>query len=751
MVRTSSQRNPSRSDTDTGPTMEDLQQEDSEKHAGPRYTTRKSTQNRRPGVEAGLAKRTKATAAAQKKRSAQEDIARRKAQEHEAQAERLNDGEKRLARLLDRRAREDAIAQQRMYEVPLIDDGDNTNAQDNGNFPRPREDAPKASSNDSTPRSRAGELSDGTTRDHEDMYAHHEDDGDYEPPVAHDGEDWEDDCETASGTDDIDGIAVVARKARKAKTSTAPSQKAPRTRKSAHAGPTPPAQAAKKSMTAAEKKQKRVQEVRGGITAWRETPPSTVPAKRVADKRVPAQSQAKKSKQAADAFTPDYRKAMRERAVAASSRDAGDEGHDSGDELSFIGASPPPRPHPQPKSAPTLPLSNGAIPSRASLPTEGSHVLTGVNTAHRGTPTRAVPASDSDDDVDDSIYARRQAERHPTPLSGFAPLSDEEIGGLDDIDVHSRRPSKQPTGASRPNPMVAVIPNAAIDGDTVKPPSKRPRTPKNQVPPEMSRGVMGLPDWVQPTMLTKIVPSLVKHYGAQDDPWDLDHASRTHFLTVLGSIVRRVHPDQQLELTRSHKIYTFARQKVYEWRKGFQKTAIKLVAAARNARVAQGETHREIAQWVSDALANGGEATYAYPNVQSPDEARGALQSAYIVKLLAYHLHATEGAVLRESYPVSALALSIVALRRAFKMFKTGVFVEMDEEFGEKTVGQATAQARKGTVEKLCERPGRVAGLIEKAWLYVPEDEQVAAAKAVEDDDIDAFEAFDPSSSPTHG
>ncbi|KAI0348874.1 hypothetical protein OH77DRAFT_1515137 [Trametes cingulata] len=199
-------------------------------------------------------------------------------------------------------------------------------------------------------------------------------------------------------------------------------------------------------------------------------------------------------------------------------------------------------------------------------------------------------------------------------------------------------------------------------------------------------------------------------------------------------------------------------------RKGFQKTAIKLVAAARNARVAQGDTHTEIALWVSDALAKGGAATYAYPNVQvhasysvggvllslaqSPDQARGALQSSYIVKLLAYHLHASEGAVLRESYPVSALALSVVALRRAFKMFKTGVFVEMDEEFGEKTVGQATAQARKGTVQKLCAHHGRVTALIEKAWLHVPEDEQVTAAKAVEDHDMDAFEAFDPSSSP---
>ncbi|KAI0349051.1 hypothetical protein OH77DRAFT_232498 [Trametes cingulata] len=69
MVTSPSQRNPSCDDT--RPSMEPSQQEDGEQPPAPRYATRKTTQNRRPGVEAGLAKRSKPeiTAAAQKKRS----------------------------------------------------------------------------------------------------------------------------------------------------------------------------------------------------------------------------------------------------------------------------------------------------------------------------------------------------------------------------------------------------------------------------------------------------------------------------------------------------------------------------------------------------------------------------------------------------------------------------------------------------------------------------------------------------------
>lgn len=103
------------------------------------------------------------------------------------------------------------------------------------------------------------------------------------------------------------------------------------------------------------------------------------------------------------------------------------------------------------------------------------------------------------------------------------------------------------------------MPDAIIEGDAVTKPVKK-RAPKSQVPTASSRGLSGLPMWVQDTVLASIVPSMIKHYGAHDvTPWDLDHASGKHFIKILKSVVNAVHPGKGDALVRSDKLYKLVR------------------------------------------------------------------------------------------------------------------------------------------------------------------------------------------------
>lgn len=144
-----------------------------------------------------------------------------------------------------------------------------------------------------------------------------------------------------------------------------------------------------------------------------------------------------------------------------------------------------------------------------------------------------------------------------------AALSDEEIGGFQDVDVevsrHAAIQRKQPllnsvstklsplkhVSSSHAFQMVAILPNATIEGDSVIPaPTKKPRAPRGHVSATVSRALFALDTWVQDTVLTKIVPSLVDYYGSQENPWDLDGETRTEFGKKLNGILTKLHPNR---------------------------------------------------------------------------------------------------------------------------------------------------------------------------------------------------------------
>ena len=52
--------------------------------------------------------------------------------------------------------------------------------------------------------------------------------------------------------------------------------------------------------------------------------------------------------------------------------------------------------------------------------------------------------------------------------------------------------------------------------------SRAKRTPKAEVDPSQSLSVDNLPDWIRDDFDDFIIPTLLDHYGSQDDPWTLE-------------------------------------------------------------------------------------------------------------------------------------------------------------------------------------------------------------------------------------
>ena len=232
------------------------------------------------------------------------------------------------------------------------------------------------------------------------------------------------------------------------------------------------------------------------------------------------------------------------------------------------------------------------------------------------------------------------------------PLSDEVIGGLTDKDVqmsrtvvlaHSARHSKKghlanvsmQTALRRAilicrHQMVTLVPQPAVEDSPVV--AKKARAPKSQVSKGTSRALRALPSWAQPIVFKQIIPSLIKHYGARDDPWDLDGPLGTnHFKTVLNAILDTVHSDEEHDVGPGENLWRFvgpcclrasnstdhlqSRQQVYDWRSNFGKIAIKMVKEHMEAyRRAYGPD--ATAGWIANALAKGGRATYSTPNLE---------------------------------------------------------------------------------------------------------------------------------------
>ncbi|KAI0682813.1 hypothetical protein C8T65DRAFT_703034 [Cerioporus squamosus] len=692
-----------------------------------RYSTRRSTQVSRPGVAAGLAKRHKTDiqAVAAKKREGEAAKRDRKEKCMEAKAARERDAAKTLAGMLDERARRELEEEEDMERTPTLEDEcDNTPARDAGSLSdkhahadqqRPALDHEHIDDN-RPPRVRCIEHAKS-------------------PPISLHSESSEDSTSSQSDSETLEDYPAV-KTARRVGTSVAPPKKAvkdtPKSQKLTKAKATqrsvtqedddfeavaPP----KKKLTEAERKAARVQRLRAEIAECRQVVPSQGvaavsgenPARDPSAWSTPSTTKGKGS--GGDTFTADYRSRIRARTTAQTPVANHDSTTDATDLMfTFIG-------------------DHLASEPTTATPVQDDWLANTFNLI----PSMRNPSTSS-----------ASAPRVPDPT----PLSDEEIGGFNDEDVAALAPTRaqkrtmQVTRGPAKNTMVGILTDSLIE--VVISPKKPARAPRRQVTILQSRSFLALASWIQATIISIIIPSLIKFYGARNHPWDLDGKSLNDFATIFKALLKRLHPGREESISKSDKewryIYLQARQAVYDWRSNFAKLAMQLVNKAMNAL----PTPTAISIWATNVLPKGGEATYSQPNLLDPTAARGALQTPLHIQLLAYHYNTAEGAIIEASYPVGALSLANVAIRRAFSVWKTGTSVA-PEDFTEGKFGAATMQSRNGSVKGLENIPHRFDSLVAMAMAMLPSFKRAEAENAQEAaDDKDAYAAVDPPTSP---
>ena len=73
-----------------------------------------------------------------------------------------------------------------------------------------------------------------------------------------------------------------------------------------------------------------------------------------------------------------------------------------------------------------------------------------------------------------------------------------------------------------------------------EPPTKLPvkRTSKSEMDPSNSLSADHLDDWIQPTFKTVLMPTVLDHYGAQEDPWTLEVEAATRAPRLQNDKVR---------------------------------------------------------------------------------------------------------------------------------------------------------------------------------------------------------------------
>ncbi|KAJ2982193.1 hypothetical protein NUW54_g10781 [Trametes sanguinea] len=96
---------------------------------------------------------------------------------------------------------------------------------------------------------------------------------------------------------------------------------------------------------------------------------------------------------------------------------------------------------------------------------------------------------------------------------------------------------------------------------------------------------------------------------------------------------------------------------------------------------------------------------------------KGALQSHYLLKLLAPHLKIIQQSALEESpLPAGAMCLSCAALEITFQAYQTGAYKKPTEKFNEENGGERCDGFYADIVQpQLLEHPEQFTALLEKA------------------------------------
>ncbi|KAL7279943.1 hypothetical protein ACG7TL_006354 [Trametes sanguinea] len=335
----------------------------------------------------------------------------------------------------------------------------------------------------------------------------------------------------------------------------------------------------------------------------------------------------------------------------------------------------------------------------ASTPASAPLKLRSASTSLRTpTPSRSVSEGTS---VLSQRVSLSNTSRASTPF-----LSDDDaVGGFDDRDVAVNREAVKDRSKGDRFDLIDVF--AVEEEVTAKLAAKRPRTRPQDMDVKRSLAAnVALPQWLNTLFEDTIMPTILDHFGGRADPWTEQHPDGSTIdaeegnpsvSDIIQQLVTTLCPRRDYPITPTSRIVQIAKQHLTNWRIGFVTRAQSVVGKAHAAYRLQHPraTLADIAEWASAALDfKRGEAWWEI--LAGPQERRGkgALQSHYLLKLLAPHLKIIQRSALEESpLPAGAMCLSCATLEIAFQAYQTGAYKKPTEKFNEENGGGNVAMA----------------------------------------------------------
>nr|VWP01047.1 Glycerol-1-phosphatase [Ganoderma boninense] len=315
----------------------------------------------------------------------------------------------------------------------------------------------------------------------------------------------------------------------------------------------------------------------------------------------------------------------------------------------------------------------------------------------------------------------------PCPLSPASLPSDEDIGGLSDNHVAISRASatRGRTAAKAPvSGHVSQVPIAhllmlsfhdpalhpqslSVSYIEPEPPAKPriKRTPKSEMDASNSLLADHLDDWVCPTFKTILMPTVLDHYGAQEDPWTLEVEKRAKG--------RQTGQDQPISLpvtqpNNPQDLLSVLKDMVsslYLYHFGEVESNDLLVRVA------------DIKKWADSAIdADTRFAFWETPPTRQDPAPHGNLLSTFVLSTFALHLKATAGSHFEERPPpVAALSLTLATIDFAFAQYSSGEYVASKMQWDNVRGGEATEWYLEDTVKPTLKKPDRWSQLMERA------------------------------------
>ncbi|KAL7281429.1 hypothetical protein ACG7TL_004742 [Trametes sanguinea] len=357
----------------------------------------------------------------------------------------------------------------------------------------------------------------------------------------------------------------------------------------------------------------------------------------------------------------------------------------------------------------------------ASTPASAPLKLRSASTSLRTpTPSRSVSEGTS---VLSQRVSLSNTSRASTPF-----LSDDDaVGGFDDRDVAVNREAVKDRSKGDRFDLIDVF--AVEEEVTAKLAAKRPRTRPQDMDVKRSLAAnVALPQWLNTLFEDTIMPTILDHFGGRADPWTEQHPDGSTIDAEEGNpsvsdIIQQLIVSAQRFLAGiwTDILYCVqAKQRLTNWRIGFVTRAQSVVGKAHAAYRLQHPraTPADIAEWASAALDfKRGEAWWEIPAGPQERRGKGALQSHYLLKLLAPHLKIIQRSALEESpLPAGAMCLSCAALEIAFQAYQTGAYKKPTEKFNEENGGERCDGFYADIVQpQLLEHPEQFTALLKKA------------------------------------